>query len=231
MSQGDRIKSLSTPRSPRNCRAFQNFGAFGPRLASCGWKRVALLATWLATSGCLVTDPYDYPEPINEPPTLRNGTVGLKMAHILEITPDANPGVLPFSAIVEDPDIDEVLFRRVRLQWVEDGVRQNRLVSDCVRPTADEPEVPPSGSEERPLEFTIDTLQILEGTCYTLELAVSPEFEVTCEQLLDLQVWSLFDVADEPGNVAMARWYIKHTSGTGEDRVVCPSTTVGDVNL
>jgi len=203
----------------------------GPRLAFYACMRVAVVAICLASTGCIVTDPYEFPEAINEPPTLASGSVGLELSRILELTPDSDPGVLSFSVIVHDPDVDEVLYARQRLleEDPDTGKDIQTVLTECDRETDLEPEVPVSGEEDRTYEPTFRTEWIQPGTCYAFELAVSPAFQLDCAQLHLGQ--DFFSSPDEPGNVAVGRWYIKRTSGTGQDRVVCPSETVDGVGL
>ena len=159
---------------------------------------------------CLILEDFDLPEEPNYPPSIvadRAVPDAPPLTEILEL--DRSDPLLTevtFAVKVRDPNIDQQLEYQVYVDF------QGSIEASLI--TMEETTVPISGTDERPLAFTIsDLTRFTTGTCHKVELRVSSEFKRFPE---------LRDPATD-GDLAVAVWWVDpQVDGIGANLDTCP---------
>jgi hypothetical protein len=117
-------------------------------------------------SGCLVTDPIEFPTPTDYPPEILAAPNGPAVGDIINLTKSGYPTGYTFDVRIRDLNVEQELQAHVRLVK-EPGERP----SDFERLT-----VQRGDKAERTLQITVPTNSLLEFSCARLDLAVSGSF-------------------------------------------------------
>lgn len=188
----------------------------GPRLA-------LLLALGSANGACIVTGEHEFEQEQSVPPAVVDvSDADFQIADRIRWSPPE--GVLTFEVLVRDPNVDDELFAR----WRRLGTRpeDNRLLSTCNPETGADPEIPRTATAERPFSFSISAGEVEEG-CFRLELAVSDQFQNTCDEVN--RVPGVFAFTRPLGNVGIARWQLIVDDPNTPIEPTCPEIIVSEV--
>ncbi len=175
--------------------------AAGARLAFLV-RRGGHLATIVALlSGCLVTNPVDFNDPVEIPPVIVD-SAKLPNGSIVKVNvddPGANEIRLPVT--IREDNVSRVLKVRTRITKSDTTIEY----------TCPEPELLPTGTNLRSYDIVIDKTSLNRGECARVELVVSGSFG-TCQidQYVDLR----FDFAQPTDDIARATFWIWEVSGS-----------------
>lgn len=189
---------------------------FGPRLALC-------CGMALSASACVVTSEHQFSQEGQVPPAIVD-VIGADFRIADRIEWDREPGLtqgLTFEVVVRDPNLDDQLFARWRI--VGTRPTDTALLSTCNPETGEDPVIPPTATAERPFQFTVSPGQLVAG-CFYLELAVSDEFNNTCDEVE--RIPGVFASVSPLGNVGVARWGLIVDPPPGNESPECPTTEV-----
>jgi hypothetical protein len=125
---------------------------------------IAALLTALC-SGCLVTEPIDFPETVDYPPEILAGPNGPSIGAIINIIKIDHPTGWQFTVRVRDQNVNQPLEAHVRIK---------RSLED--RPVFEPQFVQPGDRPERTLLVQVDTNALTSSRCHQLEIAVSGSF-------------------------------------------------------
>jgi hypothetical protein len=166
-------------------------------------SRAAAGAVLLACSGCLVTSQYEIPDPTNVPPIIQDDPTSIPINSIVWLDSE-NPQSWSFSVLVRDEDTEQELDARWRL------VKQGEPTPAF---TPLDPLLP--GELPRTLEIRLSSLQLSDGECHHLELAVSGHFWKDPRTGMHLTEPLFFSevTPDFADDLALASWWIWEGEG------------------
>jgi hypothetical protein len=156
------------------------------------------LAAWVAVtlSGCLVTDPIDFPEPVSYPPSISDAPGGVPIGSTFWIDLGAEVNEWDLPVRIRDDNVEQALAARHR-------VRTERNP----QPDWIEVEIAPSGTPLREYTVKVSSGPIEQGQCHLVELVVSGSFFKRNDP-------AFFDAVLEVDDLARASWTI--WEGRGE---------------
>ena len=205
---------------PRKIRHLQTVGGPGTRVATLGLGMLgrSVVSLLLPSAfmgciniGCLVTDPIEFPEEQNYPPSIATKLTDPHPLHQIirintdERTADGGVGELTLGVTVRDPNIDQALVYKVFVDF-----DQNLPKS----PVAGRG-IPAGSSIERQLEVTLPHGVLGEvDRCHRIELLVSSAFVADHP----------FRDPVDPNDLATAVWWVElaQNSGTSVPMSTCP---------
>ena len=181
-------------------RQFGGASAVGPTFAEIRGRTpgAAVLFAALTLSGCLVTDPIDFPEPVAYPPSIGDAPGGVPIGSTVWIDLGAAMNEWEFPVQVRDDNVEQTLFARHRVR-----------TEDNPTPAWTEVELAPSGVPVREHKVELFRGDIEQGRCHQVELVVSGGFFGRDDP-------PFFDAVLSVEDIARASWTIWEGKGERE---------------
>lgn len=162
-------------------------------------------------AGCLVTEEHEFLPEVEVPSRISAGDNNLAPGEWIRLPVDGK--TLQLKVIVSDPNVEERLFYRVMVENTKSGVPPLRFWEGC-EPSPEpesgaeamgrvERDLSPNGSERRDLTIAIEPMELQEG-CYRISLAISSQFDVSCEDAVESP--STYALPETDGDVSLASW-------------------------
>ena len=201
---------------PMDSPVISNRNRLGTSLAGYLLRGVALAAALCSMTSCLVTDPVDFPQEENFPPSIvsaaRAREMGVALDQIIRVVvPPDRSGELVIPVEVRDPNVEQDLDYIWLLDFRADlSVNVlNDLEDDSTLFGIE------NGPEVRDLELNVPLRELgSTGSCHKIELLVSSQFSSVVNPR----------EPEQPGDIAQAVWWVHLTDAenTEVDMGLCP---------